>query len=116
MSIHEKVDNIMEERKRLLHNQTRREQFNDTMCRLRQAEEDLNKALCDIFEAYIQKETPTEPIQSKAPRYGIGTVYHDWICPTCEWFLAYEPDIRNIPKRCPCCGQLLKKVEEKTDE
>ena len=116
MTINEKVDNIMEERKRLLRNQVRRENFNDRMCRLRQAEEDLNKALCDIFDVYLQKETPTEPIQSKEPRYGMGDVYYDWICPMCEHFLVYEPDIRHIPKRCPCCGQLLKKVEEKTDE
>lgn len=116
MTIHEKINDVINDRRKILEDRARREKFNDTMCRLRQAEEDLNKALCDIFDVYLQKETPTEPIQSKEPRYGMGDVYHDWICPMCEHFLVYEPDIRNIPKRCPCCGQLLKKVEEKTDE
>ena len=67
MTIHEKINDVMNDRRRILEDRARRENFNDTMCRLRQAEEDLNKALCDIFDTYMRKETPTEPIQSKEP-------------------------------------------------
>jgi len=36
------------------------EKFNDAMCRLRQAEEDLNKALQDVYVAiHMKDENPT---------------------------------------------------------
>ena len=38
------------------------EKFNDAMCRLRQAEEDLNKALQDVYVAIHMKD--------KDPMYG----------------------------------------------
>ena len=38
------------------------EKFNDAMCRLRQAEEDLNKALLDVYVAIYMKD--------KDPMYG----------------------------------------------
>lgn len=55
------------------------------------------------------KDVPKIPIKSEKPRYGMGNEYFDWVCPTCGKFLAYEPDIDGIPKRCKGCGQLLNK-------
>lgn len=39
------------------------EQFNDAMCRLRQAEEDLNRALRDIYVAINMKDA--DPMYGK---------------------------------------------------
>ena len=47
------------------------------------------------------------PIKDTTPRYGMGDVYYDWICPSCKTFLAFEPDVSGIPNRCPSCGQLF---------
>ena len=58
------------------------------------------------------RDREIEPFKNAVPRYGMGYEYHDWLCPTCGSFLAYEPDIENIPKRCGNCGQFLKKPKD----
>jgi len=58
------------------------------------------------------RDREKEPVKNAVPRYGMGDEYHDWICPTCGRFIAYEPDTENIPKRCGNCGQLLKKPRD----
>ena len=51
------------------------------------------------------------PVKDKEhPRYGMGYEYNDWICPTCGFFLAFEPAFNLIPRRCQNCGQLLKSM------
>ena len=56
-----------------------------------------------------KRDAEIEVVRSKTPRYGMGYDYYDWRCPTCDGQVAFEPDIEGIPKRCPHCGQLLKK-------
>ena len=53
---------------------------------------------------------PRKPVKYEEPRYGMGYEYHDWKCPKCGKFLAMEPNIKGIPRRCQNCGQLLIKV------
>lgn len=56
--------------------------------------------------------TPTPPIQDMDhPRSGMGYEYYDWLCPNCHKFVAYEPNIQGIPKRCQECGQALAKPD-----
>lgn len=44
------------------------------------------------------------------PRYGMGNEYIDWICPSCDFFLAFDCAFKDIPRRCPNCGQLIKRI------
>ena len=61
-----------------------------------------------VAMAVNAKDIPLEPIQPKElHRVGMGYDYDDWGCPNCECWLAGEPNIDGIPKRCPNCGQLL---------
>lgn len=59
-------------------------------------------------------ETPKAPIQpTELHRYGMGELYEDYGCPTCGYFLAYEPVGRtlimdNEVTRCQHCGQLIR--------
>lgn len=55
------------------------------------------------------RDVPKKPIKDPVPRYGMGYEYNDWICPRCSKFLAYEPNINGIPRRCQGCGQLIEK-------
>lgn len=57
-----------------------------------------------------QRDIEKLPEKCTEPRFGMGYEYYDWRCPTCKKFLAYEPDIKGIPRRCQNCGQLLAKV------
>lgn len=52
------------------------------------------------------------PVKYDEPRFGMGYEYYDWRCPTCGKFLAYEPNINGIPRRCQNCGQLLQRPTE----
>ena len=45
------------------------EKFNDAMCRLRQAEEDLNKALRDVYSAFNENDRNDERAKEVARRY-----------------------------------------------
>ena len=56
-----------------------------------------------------ERDIAKEPEKYKEARFGMGYEYHDWRCPTCKRFVAYEPDIDGIPKRCANCGQLFRK-------
>lgn len=64
---------------------------------------------------YLEKEQDrdleTEPIKDTYARSGMGYEYHDWLCPNCRRFVAFEPNIVGIPRRCQNCGQLLKRPE-----
>ena len=53
----------------------------------------------------LEKQIPMKPIKSKEERYGMGYVYHDWICPTCGRFLAPEP-AQTGNHHCKC-GQAI---------
>ena len=53
----------------------------------------------------LEKQIPVKPVKSKEERYGMGYVYHDWICPTCGRFLAYEPE-KSGCHHCKC-GQAI---------
>ena len=63
-----------------------------------------------------ESDIAKKPIRSVEARYGMGYDYYDWICPSCKHFLTYEPNWRNIPKRCQECGQLLEKLTRKEAE
>ena len=58
------------------------------------------------------RDTAIEPVKDPHYRSGMGYEYHDWLCPNCKRFVAYEPNIDGIPRRCRNCGQLLKKPEQ----
>ena len=45
------------------------EKFNDAMCRLRQAEEDLNKALQDVYSAINKTDRNDERAKEVVRRY-----------------------------------------------
>lgn len=53
----------------------------------------------------LEKQIPVKPVKSKEERYGMGYVYHDWVCPTCGKFLAYEPEESGC-HHCRC-GQAI---------
>lgn len=66
---------------------------------------------------YEEKDTPKQPVKDKAhPRYGMGYEYCDWMCPSCEMFLAFEPAFEKIPERCPKCNQRLTHLTRKDAE
>ena len=73
----------------------------------------VEEALLMAIDA-LKKQIPMEPVKSKTPRYGMGYVYHDWECPSCGGFIAFETDINGLQKKHHCnkCGQALKKEEE----
>lgn len=66
---------------------------------------------CKLSEAFgmavdaMKKQIPVKPVKSKYPRYGMGYVYHDWVCPSCGKFLAYEPEESGC-HHCKC-GQAI---------
>lgn len=60
------------------------------------------------LESNDEINIPKMPKQYTEPRFGMGYEYYDWKCPTCNKFLAYEPNVNGIPRRCQNCGQLLK--------
>ena len=57
-----------------------------------------------------KRDVAKTPEKDKRARFGMGYEYHDWICPVCGKFLAYEPSPENIPHRCGECGQLLESL------
>lgn len=62
----------------------------------------------ELLKRFEAKETPMRPVKDKKnPRFGMGNEYYDWMCPVCEWFLAFEPAYERIPNRCPHCNQKL---------
>lgn len=60
---------------------------------------------CDMAIDALKKQIPVKPVKSKEERYGMGYVYHDWICPTCGRFLAHEPE-KSGNRHCKC-GQAI---------
>ncbi len=64
----------------------------------------VNEAV-DMANNALKKQIPVKPVKSKDPRYGMGYVYHDWICPTCGRFLAHEPE-KSGNHHCKC-GQAI---------
>lgn len=60
---------------------------------------------CDMAMDALKKQIPVKPVKSKDPRYGMGYVYHDWVCPSCGKFLAYEPEESGC-HHCKC-GQAI---------
>lgn len=63
-----------------------------------------------------ERNVAKKPIRSAEPRCSMGHAYFDWFCPSCKHFSTYEPNWRNIPKKCPECGQLLEKLTRKEAE
>lgn len=63
-----------------------------------------------------ERDVAKKPMRCTEPRWGMGYDYYDWICPSCKYFLTPEPNWRNIPKRCPECGQLLDKLTREEAE
>ena len=59
----------------------------------------------DMAMDALKKQIPVKPVKSKDPRYGMGYVYHDWVCPSCGKFLAYEPEESGC-HHCKC-GQAI---------
>ncbi len=74
--------------------------------------DDMRKRCGDVFEDGGGRDMPIFPEKFDIPRYGMGCEYYDWKCPTCGKFLAYEPDIKSIPRRCQGCGQLLRPLSD----
>lgn len=56
----------------------------------------------------LEKQCEKQAIKSDKARWGMGYDYYDWVCPTCNSFLAYEPDKNAIPMYCQKCGQKLR--------
>lgn len=58
----------------------------------------------------LSKQIPMLPVQPKeCVRYGHGYDYHDYYCPSCGGFLAFEPEGDRLSgqSRCPYCGQII---------
>lgn len=76
-------------------------------------EEDICKTNAEYYSSVIyaitavSREFAKKPIKDERIRSGMGYEYHDWICPTCKSFLAYEPAFSKIKEICPHCGQRL---------
>ena len=68
-----------------------------------------------IINEKQERDTPKPAIQDKRVRYGMDYDYHDWICPTCGKFLAFEPNTKGIPPICSC-GQKIRRESEVQDE
>lgn len=66
---------------------------------------DVDPWAAEIAVNALKAQIPMKPIKSKKERYGMGYVYHDWICPTCGKFLAYEPE-KSGCHHCKC-GQAI---------
>ena len=64
----------------------------------------VNEAV-DMANNALKKQIPVKPVKSKDPRYGMGYVYHDWVCPSCGRFLAPEP-AQTGNHHCKC-GQAI---------
>lgn len=54
-----------------------------------------------------ERDLSKKPISNPEPRWAMGDAYHDWLCPNCHAFLAYEPAGLDIRGRCRNCGQSL---------
>ena len=76
----------------------------DMCIRHEEMTDDLYEALDMAMDA-LKKQIPVKPVKSKDPRYGMGYVYHDWVCPSCGKFLAYEPEESGC-HHCKC-GQAI---------
>ena len=66
--------------------------------------------LVDIAINALKKQVPMLPVQPKeCVRYGHGYDYHDYYCPSCGGFLAFEPEGDRLSgqSRCPYCGQII---------
>lgn len=70
---------------------------------------DVDPWAVEIAVDAMEKQIPKKPEKSKIPRYGMGYEYHDWCCPTCERFLAFEPSKGD--HHC-YCGQAIDWEEE----
>ena len=58
----------------------------------------------------MRKDIPKMAVKDfRHPRDGMGYTYHDWICPACGAFIAYEPEGegKTLAGRCRRCGQLI---------
>ncbi len=58
----------------------------------------------------LASRVPLPPIQQVGKiRYGMGYAYHDWYCPTCGCFLAYEPEgySKQGESNCKKCQQRI---------
>ena len=76
-------------------------------CAIRHIESslDVDPWAVEIAVEAMQKQVPVKPVKSKEERYGMGYVYHDWVCPSCGKFLAYEPEESGC-HHCKC-GQAI---------
>lgn len=62
-------------------------------------------------DATDKRDIAACPIHDTHPRTGMGYEYYDWCCPNCKAYLAPEPAVDKIPRRCLSCGQLLTKPQ-----
>lgn len=76
-------------------------------CAIRHIESslDVDPWAVEIAVKAMKKQIPVKPVKSKEERYGMGYVYHDWVCPSCGKFLAYEPE-KSGCHHCKC-GQAI---------
>lgn len=76
-------------------------------CAIRHIESslDVDSWAAEIAVEAMKKQIPVKPVKSKEPRYGMGYVYHDWVCPSCGEFLAPEP-AKTGSHHCRC-GQVI---------
>lgn len=76
-------------------------------CAIRHIESslDVDPWAVEIAVKAMKKQIPVKPVKSKKERYGMGYVYHDWVCPSCGKFLAYEPEESGC-HHCKC-GQAI---------
>lgn len=71
--------------------------------------DNVRKCRDDLIADICKLNIPALPVQDKTPRFSMDWEYHDWLCPTCNAFVAWECNVKNIPDRCGKCGQKLSK-------
>ena len=84
-------------------------------CFPRKELEETAKKLLDMLPT-VDRDKSVKAVKSKGARYGMGYAYHDFVCPTCGSFLAFEPAPQKIPRRCLSCGQLIQGFEKEEED
>lgn len=80
-------------------------------CPLVKEEKDILDAF-DLAIKSLKRDVPIRPERMITPRQTKFFEFHDWRCPVCKWFLAFETEGKNRmlaheKSRCINCYQMI---------